>query len=323
MESKTILIFGGTGSLGYALNTRYNKTNIIYNFSRDECKHWEMKLHFNSNPNIRFIIGNISDKSIVESTIQRICPDIIIIGSAMKHIDQCEINTSESLKTNLLGTQNVLDSIESNLRILLNLETVVFISSDKACSPVNNYGMCKALSETFVVEKAYYIPSVKFVNVRYGNVLNSRGSIIPLLHKIGKDPVKKYFTLTSPDMTRFVMTLDQSVDLIEYATLNGESGDTIIPKLISMNVKDLMDIFSVKYSKPIVITGLRSGEKMLESLINETQSGRIVVHGDYTHIKSVLKYPDAIHESVKDYNSRTNTLTKSELETYLLNLTLI
>lgn len=125
-------------------------------------------------------------------------------------------------------------------------------------------------------------------------------------------------------MTRFVMTLDQSVDLIEYAIIHGESGDTIIPKLISMNVKDLMEIFSEKCGKPILITGLRSGEKMLESLINETQSGRIVVHGDYTHIKSVIKYPNAIHHDVlNDYNSKTNTLTKIELQDYLSKLALL
>jgi len=323
MDNKVILIFGGTGSLGYELNKRYSNKNTVYNFSRDECKHWEMKLHFNSNPNIRFIIGNVSDRTIVEATIKRIKPDIIIIASAMKHIDQCEINTSESLKTNLLGTQNVLESIESNLSELANLETVVFVSSDKACSPINNYGMCKALSETFIIEKAHYIPSIKFVNVRYGNVLNSRGSIIPLLHKIGNDPDKKHFTLTSTDMTRFVMTLQQSVDLIEYAAINGESGDTVIPKLISMNVKDLVGIFSEKYNKPVVITGLRSGEKLLESLINDTQSGRIIVNGDYTHIKSVIKYPDIINEDMKDYNSKINPLTKEQLHEYLNTLNLI
>jgi len=323
MDNKVILIFGGTGSLGYEVNKRYSNTNTVYNFSRDECKHWEMKLHFNSNPNIRFIIGNVSDRTIVEATIKRIKPDIIIIASAMKHIDQCEINTSESLKTNLLGTQNVLESIESNLSELANLETVVFVSSDKACSPINNYGMCKALSETFIIEKAHYIPSIKFVNVRYGNVLNSRGSIIPLLHKIGNDPDKKHFTLTSTDMTRFVMTLEQSVDLIEYAALHGESGDTVIPKLISMNVKDLVEIFSEKYNKPIVVTGLRSGEKLLESLINDTQSGRIIVNGDYTHIKSVIKYPNIINDDTKDYNSKINPLTKEQLHEYLNTLNLI
>jgi UDP-glucose 4-epimerase len=323
MNNKTILVFGGTGSLGHELNKRYHNNNIIYNFSRDECKHWEMKLHFNSNPNIRFIIGNISDRTIVESTICRIKPNIIIIASAMKHIDQCEINTSESLKTNLLGTQNVLESIETNLSELNNLETVVFVSSDKACSPINNYGLCKALSETLIIEKAHYIPNIKFVNVRYGNVLNSRGSIIPLLHKIGNDSDKKTFTLTSADMTRFVMTLEQSVDLIEYSALNGESGDTIIPKLISMNVKDLVEIFSQKYNKPITITGLRSGEKLLESLINDTQSGRIIVCGDYTHIKSVIKYPNIINDDMKDYNSKINPLTKEQLNDYLNKLNLI
>ena len=323
MNNKVILIFGGTGSLGYELNTRYCNSNIIYNFSRDECKHWEMKLHFNSNPNIRFIIGNVADRTIIEATIKRVKPDIIIIASAMKHIDQCEINTAESLKTNLIGTQNVLESIESNLSELSNLETVLFVSSDKACSPINNYGMCKALSETLIIEKAHYLSSIKFVNVRYGNVLNSRGSIIPLLHKIGNDSDKKYFTLTSTDMTRFVMTLEQSVDLIEYAIVNGESGDTVIPKLISMNVKDLVGIFSEKYNKPVVVTGLRSGEKLLESLINDTQSGRIIVNGDYTHIKSVIKYPNIINEDMKDYNSKINPLTKEQLHEYLNTLNLI
>jgi UDP-glucose 4-epimerase len=321
--NKSILIFGGTGSLGYELNKRYAESNIVYNFSRDECKHWEMKLHFNSNQNIRFIIGNVSDRTIVEATIKRIKPDIIIIASAMKHIDQCEINTSESLKTNLLGTQNVLESIESNLSELANLETVLFVSSDKACSPINNYGMCKALSETLIIEKAHYIPSIKFINVRYGNVLNSRGSIIPLLHKIGNAPDKQYFALTSADMTRFVMTLEQSVDLIEHAIITGESGDTVIPKLISMNVKDMIELFSEKYNKPIVVSGLRSGEKLLESLINDTQSGRIIVNGDYTHIKSVIKHPNIINADAKDYNSKINPLTKEQLSDYLNKLNLI
>lgn len=322
MDNKHILIFGGTGSLGHELNARYHKNNTIYNFSRDESKHWKMKIQFNSHPNIRFIIGNVSDKTIVEQTIKRIQPDIIIIACAMKHIDQCEVNTDESLKTNLLGTQNVLACIESNLSLLPNLETVLFVSSDKACSPINNYGMCKAISETFIVEKAHYIPSIKFVNVRYGNVLNSNGSIIPLLHTIGNDSNKPHFTLTSEAMTRFVMTLEQSCDLIEYAIIHGETGDTIIPKLLSMNVKDLVDIFSKKYNKPIVVTGLRSGEKLLESLINETQSGRMIVNGDYTHIKSVLKYPDIINHDFKDYNSKINPLSKEELETYLTSLNL-
>jgi UDP-glucose 4-epimerase len=324
IRDKVILIFGGTGSLGYELNTRYHKNNIIYNFSRDECKHWEMKLHFSSD-NVRFIIGNVADKNVVQTSILRVQPDIIIIASAMKHIDQCELNTYESYRTNVLGTQNITEVIESNQTLLPRLKTVIFVSSDKACSPINHYGMCKAMSETIMIEKAHYIPTIRFVNVRYGNVLNSRGSIIPLLHKIGQDTAKPHFQLTHANMTRFVMTLSQSVDLIEYAILNGDSGDTIIPKLISMKVIHLLELFEEKYNKPIVITGLRSGEKLLESLINESQSGRLIKNesGDYTHIKSVIKYPNIINDTLLDFNSCLNPLSKDELRDYLVSLQLL
>ena len=267
MNDKTMLIFGGTGSLGNEWNKTYKDTNTIYNFSRDESKHWEMRLHYNNHPNVRFIIGNVADPQSVEQAVQRVNPHIIVIASAMKHIDQCEINTGDSLKTNLLGTKHVLDTVERLKDVLTRLETVVFVSSDKACNPINHYGLCKAMSETLMVEKAHYIPDIKFVNVRYGNVLNSRGSIIPLLHKIGQDPEKSCFTLTSKDMTRFVMTLEQSVKLIEYAILFGESGDTVIPHLVSLRVVDLLEIFSNKYGKPISTVGIRAGEKILESLI--------------------------------------------------------
>jgi UDP-glucose 4-epimerase len=324
MEGKTLLIFGGTGSLGYELNKRYIDKNIVYNFSRDECKHWEMKLHFNDNKNMRFVIGNVADISVVEQMILRVAPHIIIIACAMKHIDQCEINTGESLKTNLLGTQNILNSVEKNASALGNLEVVVFVSSDKACSPVNNYGMCKALSETLIIEKAHYVPNKKFVNVRYGNVLNSRGSIVPLLHKLGQDPHRSFFTLTSNAMTRFVMTLEQSVDLIDYAINNGESGDTIVPQLVSMKIQDIMELFSEKYGKPIKITGCRSGEKILESLINKTQCARMIRCGDFMHIKSSIKYPTLVAtDNIRDYNSTINPMSKQELQQYLIKLNLL
>lgn len=322
IKNKTILIFGGTGSLGYELNKRYLKDNKIYNFSRDENKHWKMRIAFNNDKNLNFIIGNVSDKNIIIQSIKRVKPHIIIIASAMKHIDQCEINTHDSIITNLLGTKNILDCIENNRPN--NLETVLFVSSDKACSPINNYGMCKGLSETLIIEKAYYIKDIKFVNVRYGNVLNSNGSIIPRLHLIGSDPKYTYFELTNEDMTRFVMTLEDSVDLIEHAILNANSGETVISELKSMNIKDLFEIFSEKYNKPIKITGLRSGEKLLESLINETQSGRIRQNGKYTHILSVLEYKNEINvNKLHDYNSKINPLTKDELKQYLEKLNLL
>ena len=324
ISGKKILIFGGTGSLGNKLNERYVDNNIIYNFSRDEHKHWKMRLKFKSHKNLKFIIGNVADKTRVTESVKRVKPDIIIIACAMKHIEQCEINTNESLNTNMLGTKYILDSIEDNLNVLTNLETVLFVSSDKACSPINNYGMAKALSETFLVEKSHYIKNIKFVNVRYGNVLNSNGSIIPRLHLMGKDDNYSEFYLTHKDMTRFVMNLEQSVSLIEHAIINGDSGDTVISELLSMKVQDLIELFSEKYNKPYKITGLRSGEKLLESLINETQSGRIEKYGKYTHIKSVFKHKDIIDvNNLRDYNSTINPLTKQELKNYLIKLNLL
>lgn len=325
INNKKILLFGGTGSLGYEITKRYLDNNVIFNYSRDECKHWKMKLDFNNNPNLQFIIGDIINKQKVEESILRLQPNIIIIASAMKHIDQCEYNTDQSLNTNLMGIKNILDLVELHKNILnVQLETVLFVSSDKACNPINVYGMCKALSETLLIEKSYYIKDFKFVNIRYGNVLNSRGSIIPLLHTIGNDPDKKCFTLTNENMTRFVMTLEESVELIEHTIIHGESGDTVIPKLISMNVKDLVEIFSEKYNKPILITGMKPGEKLLESLINESQSSRIERNGEYTHIKSVFKFNKSVHEDeLHNYNSKINPLTKVNLKAYLNNLNLL
>ena len=317
MEDKKILIFGGSGSLGYEITKRYIDNNIIYNFSRDECKHWNMKLDFNQHSNLNFIIGDIINIQKVENSIIRVNPDIVIIAAAMKHVDQCEINAEQCINTNMLGVKNILDTIELH-KDKLQLKTVLFVSTDKACSPINTYGMAKAISEQLIIEKAYYLPEIKFVNIRYGNVLNSRGSIIPLLNNIGKDDNKKEFILTHREMTRFVMTLKQSVDLIEYAILNGESGDTIIPELISMNVIDLLEIFSEKYNKPIKVTSIRPGEKMLESLINHTQSGRIIKKNSYYHIKSILNFKETIdYNKSMDYNSKINPLSKEELYNYL------
>ena len=162
IENETIIIFGGTGSLGNELVSRYLSTNTIYLYSRDESKHWKMALDLNHPKNLNFVIGDIRDKDKVCQTIIRINPSIIIIAAAMKHIDKCEFETNESIGTNLMGTKNILDSIELHKLSLSNLKSVCFISTDKACSPVNIYGMCKAISEGLMVEKAKYISNFKF-----------------------------------------------------------------------------------------------------------------------------------------------------------------
>lgn len=315
MEGEKIFIIGGSGSLGNKLIEKHVASNQIICYSRDECKHWNMKIKYN-NPNLEFIIGDIRDKERLELAIVRTKPSMIIIAAALKHIDLCEYATNECILTDLIGPQNILNIVENRANELDTLKVVCFVSTDKACSPVNVYGMCKALAESLVVEKSKYVKGIKFCCVRYGNVLNSRGSIIPLLHDKGKDSNYKEYTLTHPAMTRFVMTLDQSADLIQYAIEHAESGDIVIPKLISMRVKDLLEIFSEIYQKPLVISGLRPGEKMLESLINDTQSMRIQQRGDYIHIKP--PYHNKIYnDQPRDYNSTINPLTKEELKTML------
>jgi UDP-N-acetylglucosamine 4,6-dehydratase/5-epimerase len=315
ISGKKIFIFGGSGSLGNALVQRYLKENIIVNYSRDECKHWKMALQYKSDK-LSFIIGDIRDYNRVENAILRENPSIIIIASALKHIDKCEYAVQECISTNFMGPMNVLNAIEKNVDRISNLTDVVFISTDKACSPINAYGMAKSLGEKITIEKSLYIKNIKFTCTRYGNVLNSRGSIIPILHKKGLDPNCKEFTLTHNEMTRFVMTLDQSVDLIEHAIMCGESGDIVIPTLISMNVKDLIEIFSEKYNKPYRITELRPGEKLLESLMNDSQSMSMVKGENYYYIKPPYKNI-CIEAQAMDYNSKMNPLNKMELKEYL------
>jgi UDP-glucose 4-epimerase len=181
--------------------------------------------------------------------------------------------------------------------------------------------LSKALGEKIMIEAALHVPSVKFVTVRYGNVLNSRGSIIPILHSVGQNPEANEFTLTHEDMTRFVMTLSQSVDLIQYAILEGESGDIVIPTLVSLRVKHLIELFSEKYNKPIKVTGLRPGEKLLESLINDTQSMSMIKQSGYYHIKPFYKGICNVDQA-QDYNSKLNPLTKEQLKEYLIKLDL-
>ena len=323
LKNKKILIIGGTGSLGTKLTQMYLNDNTIFLYSRDECKHWSIAIDFKFNKNLNFIIGNINDPEKIKQTLIRHNFDIIIMAAAMKHIDKAEYESNECINTNLLGTQNVLNCIEIYKNQLSNLKEVCFVSTDKACSPVNLYGMTKSLSECLMVEKSKYINDIKFICVRYGNVLNSRGSIIPLLHKIGKNPEYKNYKITDRRMTRFVMTLEQSVKLIEHAILFAESGDIVIPKLISCKIIDMLEIFSELYNKPIVDGKLRPGEKLLESLINETQSMRLELgQNGYMYIKPPYKNI-MVNNEVKDYNSTINPLLKTELKKYLIKLNLI
>lgn len=181
---RKLFIFGGTGSLGTALIERYTmadnglSVSAIVNYSRDECKHWKLELAFRhrlqeTGCTLENIIGNVRDTHRVESSLLSANPHIVIVAAALKHIDRCEYATDECLKTNIHGLQNILAAIERHRHRLTNLETVLFVSTDKACSPVNVYGMSKAICERMMIEKAKTIDDIKFVCVRYGNVLST------------------------------------------------------------------------------------------------------------------------------------------------------
>jgi FlaA1/EpsC-like NDP-sugar epimerase len=325
------LIIGGTGSLGRALIDRIIKEDsnaAVY--SRDEAKHWTIKneiakkhlsvsigyrKHKDIKEQIKFFVGDIRDKNRIQSVIRQCLPKTIIIAAALKQVDTCELSPDESIETNLKGTQNVINAIDEMQNS--SIETVLFVSTDKACSPVNVYGMCKAISERVVTNKSSTgNKNIRYLAVRYGNVLESRGSIIPLFKYQAES--SNELTVTDPEMTRFIMTLDQSVDLIFDAIHLGSSGETWIPFLPSMKIGDLAEIFSEEYGKSISIIGQRPGEKLHEELLNESESSR----SKFININNKKRYILEPSYNVGSYgnfcySSNTNMISKEELKSLL------
>lgn len=319
---KRVLIFGGTGSLGHRLTDRYITTHDVCIYSRDETKQWLMKKEYSKySKNLSFILGCVRNKKQVETAIFRFKPNIVIIASALKHIDQCEENINECVLTNITGVQNIIDiAYEHSQKVNVPfLETVVMISTDKSCSPVNVYGMCKAIAERMTIEKSQFVTKPKFVNVRYGNVLNSRGSVLPLFNKIGQDDKFTHFTVTDERMTRFFMTLDESVDLIQKAIIRGESGDTFIPKMKSYTILDIANIYAKSYRKPIRFTGLRPGEKLHECLINHIESARTIDLEDVYIIRPCYRENEIENGlDIEEYTSNFKISPASELMKYMV-----
>lgn len=314
LRDHKVLIFGGTGSLGRALVRRLSEANELVLFSRDEAKHWTIKNQLNGRKNVHFVVGDIRDQSRVEEALLKFNPTSVIIASALKQVDTCELSPYESVQTNILGIKNVVDAVVRQVDRLTNLDSVLMVSTDKACAPANVYGMCKSIAERMVTSSCQNLLKPRFVGVRYGNVLESRGSIIPLFrHQAEAQP---YFTVTHPEMTRFIMTLDQSIDLI-IATIKGaSSGEMWLPKLKSMKIMDLADIFSKRYSKPVKIVGIRPGEKLHEDLISRPESVRVREDGGYYKmIPAHCEVP--IDAQIFDYSSNHDVLTRDELEKYL------
>lgn len=316
-------IIGGTGSLGKKLIDRLIDMHEVFVYSRDESKQWSIKndlMHRNTAP-VTFFVGDIRDKARLKDALRQARPDVVISAAALKQVDVCEINPDESVKTNLIGTQNVIDAVNDYAHSMttgigdIKKITLLFVSTDKACAPVNTYGMSKALSERLVTSQAKTgLKNVKYVCVRYGNVLESRGSIIPLFRYQAEN--SEYLTVTNPDMTRFLMTLDQSVDLIFKTVEFGASGETWIPKLPAMRIGDIADVFAEHYEKEVRKIDERPGEKMHEDLINESESTRtrLTAGGKYYAISPAFAVGN---EPRFQYSSNDDVMSKAELRDLL------
>lgn len=310
-----ILIFGGTGSLGRALIERWRDFHELVIVSRDEAKHWTIKNQLPEGSKVTFFVGDIRDNSRVEEILLQVNPQIVIIASALKQVDTCELAPTESLKTNVQGVGNVVASCYSLQDSLSNLECVLMVSTDKACAPTNVYGLSKALAERLLVSQSRSSHKVRFVGVRYGNVLDSRGSIVPLFRYQAQ--FGNTFTITDKRMTRFLMTLEESIDLIEQTLDRGENGDFWIPKLRAMRILDLVEIFSAKYGKIISEIGIRAGEKLHEDLVSTTESLRAMSFENHIVIKPESNHRSVNHE-IWSYSSNSDVLDKMSLEKFLI-----
>jgi len=298
-EGKRILITGGTGSLGKVLVHRLLSGELgeparIIVFSRDEAKQFFMRLEFqnlaaatdevfyhNFQKQLQFWIGDIRDYNSVVSALHE--ADIVVNASAMKQVPTCEYFPYEAVRTNIEGAENIVSAIQKHK---LKIETVVGVSTDKACKPVNVMGMTKAIQERIFIQGNMRCPDTRFVCVRYGNVLASRGSVIPLFHEQIKNggPV----TITTPEMTRFLLSLDDAVDTVVAAIAAGQPGETFVPRAPSSRIMDVAT--ALIGDRPIhqVITGIRPGEKVHEIMINDEETHRAVERGDWYAILPLL-----------------------------------
>ncbi len=263
-NAKKILITGGTGSLGTALIKKLLKTDIetIRVFSRDEWKQVKMQSQI-SDKRLRFLIGDVRDKERLSRALENI--DIVIHAAALKQMPVAEYNPFEAVKTNIIGTQNLIEACLDN-----NVKTVLAIGTDKAVAPVNTYGATKFLMERLFISANFYKGNhdVKFLCVRYGNVLGSRGSIVPVFTNQIKNNEK--ISITDPNMTRFNITMNEALDLIFRALENGKGGEVFVPKLKAYRVGDMKDaiIEALNASTETEQISIRPGEKIHESLIS-------------------------------------------------------
>lgn len=324
-KDKTLLITGGTGSFGNAVLDRFLNSDLkeIRIFSRDEKKQDDMRKKY-SNPKIKFYIGDVRDIRSIRDAVRGV--DYIFHAAALKQVPSCEFFPMEAVKTNVIGTDNVLTAA-----IEAKVSRIVCLSTDKAAYPINAMGTSKAMMEKVIVAKSRNVdPNDTLISItRYGNVMASRGSVIPLfvdLLEQGKD-----LTVTEPKMTRFMMSLDEAVDLVLFAFKNAEQGDIMVQKApastIEVLVKAIEQVLDVNADTQQI--GIRHGEKMYESLLTKEESVHALDMGDFFRVpadKRDLNYDKYFDEGqatseMDEYNSdNTDQLTVDELAEKLLEL---
>lgn len=300
MNGKVLLITGGTGSFGYAVLERFIQSEVaeIRVFSRDEKKQDDMRNRL-SNSKVKFFIGDVRDKSSVDQVMSGV--DYLFHAAALKQVPSCEFFPMEAVKTNVFGTDNVLDSAIKN-----NVKRVVVLSTDKAVYPINAMGMSKALMEKVMIARSRDLgggAETIISGTRYGNVMASRGSVIPMFVKQIKTGAP--LTVTDPGMTRFMMTLEDAVDLVLFAFTNGKNGDIFVQKAPSATVetlaKALLQLYGSKSELQII--GTRHGEKLYEVLVNREDMVKAEDLGQYYRIPADnrdLNYNRYFTEGVKD-----------------------
>ena len=308
LDGKTILVTGGTGSLGKVLVRRLLRNELgrpgkVIVLSRDEAKQHEMRLSYlnrrattdeviyeNFQRLLQFRIGDVRDYRSVCQAVRD--ADVVVNAAALKQVPTCEYFPDQAVLTNCYGAINICQAIHENG---YPVESVIAVSTDKACKPVNVMGMSKALQERIIIAGNIMSPSTRFVAVRYGNVLASRGSVVPLFHEQIRygGPV----TLTAPDMTRFLISLDQAVDMIFAAMRNALPGETFVPICPSATVEDIARALIGDRDIDLKVTGARPGEKMHEILISEEEIRHVRRRGDYYAIASML--PELLPSGVK------------------------
>jgi UDP-glucose 4-epimerase len=320
-KNKILLITGGTGSFGNTVLDRFLDSEIkeIRIFSRDEKKQHDMRVAYN-NPKIKFYIGNVRDYRSVDQAMFNV--DYVFHAAALKQVPSCEFYPIEAVKTNVLGTENVLNTAISN-----DVKKVVCLSTDKAVYPINAMGVSKALMEKVFVAKSRNSKNTIITGTRYGNVMASRGSVIPHFH----DQIinGKNITVTEPNMTRFMMTLDHAVELVLFAFNNGQSGDIFVQKSPASTIGDLAIAMKEIYNSDVIIEniGIRHAEKMHETLLSVEERMVSEDLGDYYKVSADnrdLNYDKYFSEGIdskavlEEYNSfNTNRLSIQELKDLL------